>query len=168
MCICPPPSPFLPIGIHVAAHPLWIQFDVDILSFCFCFWGTELSPGSSSGGGSGGASSSTGNNGPARSRDRNERGETAMHVAAIKGDQDGIKKLLEQGMSPNVADFAGKHDATPSHFLDSYKKKNLQKFLYFIDENRLDTIARGMQSWPLQCCNDFGQSWSKCKCSWTG
>lgn len=45
--------------------------------------------------------------GPARSRDRNERGETAMHVAAIKGDQDGIKKLLEQGTSPNVADFAG-------------------------------------------------------------
>lgn len=30
-----------------------------------------------------------------------------MHVAAIKGDQEGIKKLLEQGMSPNVADFAG-------------------------------------------------------------
>lgn len=64
----------------------------------------ELSPGSSSGGGGGGGPS---NNGPARSRDRNERGETAMHVAAIKGDQDGIKKLLEQGMSPNVADFAG-------------------------------------------------------------
>lgn len=72
----------------------------------------ELSPGSSSGGGGsgsgGGASGSgTSNNGPARSRDRNERGETAMHVAAIKGDQDGIKKLLEQGMGPNVADFAG-------------------------------------------------------------
>lgn len=45
--------------------------------------------------------------GPARSRDRNERGETQMHVAAIKGDQEGIKKLLEQGMSPNVPDFAG-------------------------------------------------------------
>lgn len=73
------------------------------------FSATELSPGSSSGGG-GGGSSNTSNNGPARSRDRNERGETAMHVAAIKGDQDGIKKLLEQGMSPNVADFAGKHD----------------------------------------------------------
>ncbi|XP_055315385.1 ankyrin repeat domain-containing protein 11 isoform X2 [Sitodiplosis mosellana] len=50
--------------------------------------------------------------GPARSRDRNERGETAMHVAAIKGDQEGIKKLLEQGMSPNVPDFAG---WTPLH-----------------------------------------------------
>lgn len=45
---------------------------------------------------------------PARSRDRNERGETALHVAAIKGDLDGVKKLLDQGMSPNVADFAGK------------------------------------------------------------
>lgn len=50
---------------------------------------------------------SPGGQGPARSRDRNERGETAMHVAAIKGDQDGIKKLLEQGMGPNVSDFAG-------------------------------------------------------------
>lgn len=55
---------------------------------------SELSPGGS-------------NHGPARSRDRNERGETAMHVAAIKGDHEGVKKLLEQGMSPNVADFAG-------------------------------------------------------------
>lgn len=31
-----------------------------------------------------------------------------MHVAAIKGDADGVKKLLDQGMEPNVADFAGK------------------------------------------------------------
>lgn len=30
-----------------------------------------------------------------------------MHVAAIKGDIEGIKKLLDQGVSPNVADFAG-------------------------------------------------------------
>ncbi len=45
---------------------------------------------------------------PARSRDRNERGETALHVAAIKGDHEGVKKLLDQGISPNVADFAGK------------------------------------------------------------
>lgn len=54
------------------------------------------------------ASPGNSGHGPARSRDRNERGETAMHVAAIKGDQEGIKKLLEQGMSPNVPDFAGK------------------------------------------------------------
>lgn len=59
------------------------------------FFSTELSPGGSN------------HHGPARSRDRNERGETAMHVAAIKGDHEGVKKLLEQGMSPNVADFAG-------------------------------------------------------------
>lgn len=57
-----------------------------------------------SGGNSGNAASS---HGPARSRDRNERGETALHVAAIKGDQDGVKKLLEQGISVNVTDFAG-------------------------------------------------------------
>lgn len=31
-----------------------------------------------------------------------------MHVAAIKGDHDGVKKLLEQGMGPNIGDFAGK------------------------------------------------------------
>lgn len=30
-----------------------------------------------------------------------------MHVAAIKGDAEGVKKLLDQGMDPNVADFAG-------------------------------------------------------------
>lgn len=47
---------------------------------------------------------------PARSRDRNERGEAPLHVAAIKGDQDVCKKLLEQGTNPNVADFAGKLD----------------------------------------------------------
>lgn len=58
------------------------------------------------------ASPGNSGHGPARSRDRNERGETAMHVAAIKGDQEGIKKLLEQGMSPNVPDFAG---WTPLH-----------------------------------------------------
>jgi len=51
----------------------------------------------------------SGGHGPARSRDRNERGETALHVAAIKGDQDSVKKLLEQGMNANVTDFAGKN-----------------------------------------------------------
>jgi len=42
-----------------------------------------------------------------KSRDRNERGETPLHVASIKGDNDQVKKLIEQGVDPNVADFAG-------------------------------------------------------------
>lgn len=42
-----------------------------------------------------------------KTRDRNERGETALHVAAIKGDHEQVKKLIDQGMDPNVADFAG-------------------------------------------------------------
>lgn len=56
----------------------------------------------SPGGGAGGSAHS-------RSRDRiNERGETALHISSKKGDQDGVKKLLEQGANPNVTDFAGK------------------------------------------------------------
>lgn len=57
----------------------------------------EMSPGSTTGS----AHSRT-------SRDRiNERGETALHIASKKGDQDAVKKLLEQGANPNVTDFAG-------------------------------------------------------------
>lgn len=111
---------------------------------------SELSPG---GGGSGSGSGGGGGNGPARSRDRNERGETAMHVAAIKGDQDGIKKLLEQGMSPNVADFAGKKLYIPndSHTYFALKYETNIKFdLYY--SIRMDSVARGLQSWSLQCC----------------
>jgi ankyrin repeat protein len=51
----------------------------------------ELSPNSQSG----------------KPKDRNERGETALHICAKKGDSEGAKKLLEQGTNPNVADFAG-------------------------------------------------------------
>lgn len=42
-----------------------------------------------------------------RQRDRNERGETPLHIAAKKGDLEAAKKLLEQGTNPNVTDFAG-------------------------------------------------------------
>lgn len=42
-----------------------------------------------------------------RSRDRNERGETPLHLAAIKGDIEQISKLLAHRADPNVADFAG-------------------------------------------------------------
>lgn len=61
------------------------------------------SSGSSDAGGRspGGSSSST------RSRDRNERGETPLHLAAIKGDVEQVCKLLAHRADPNVADFAG-------------------------------------------------------------
>lgn len=39
---------------------------------------------------------------------RNERGETPLHVAAIRGDPVQVRKLLEQGHDPNIPDFAGK------------------------------------------------------------
>ncbi|XP_041986171.1 ankyrin repeat domain-containing protein 11 isoform X3 [Aricia agestis] len=38
---------------------------------------------------------------------RNEHGETPLHVAAIKGDHEQVKKLLDQGQDPNEPDFAG-------------------------------------------------------------
>lgn len=53
---------------------------------------SELSPNSQSG----------------KPKDRNERGETSLHICAKKGDYEGAKKLLEQGSNPNVTDFAGK------------------------------------------------------------
>jgi hypothetical protein len=58
-----------------------------------CWWSfvVELSPNSQS----------------SKPKDRNERGETALHICAKKGDFEGAKKLLEQGTNPNVADFAG-------------------------------------------------------------
>lgn len=39
---------------------------------------------------------------------RNERGETPLHVAAIRGDQEQVQKLIDQGEDPDSADFAGK------------------------------------------------------------
>ena len=38
---------------------------------------------------------------------RNERGETPLHLAAIKGDIHQTKKLIKAGADVNVADFAG-------------------------------------------------------------
>lgn len=42
-----------------------------------------------------------------RSRDRNERGETPLHLAAIKGDVEQVCKLLAHRADPNATDFAG-------------------------------------------------------------
>ncbi|KAK8405825.1 hypothetical protein O3P69_001947 [Scylla paramamosain] len=38
---------------------------------------------------------------------RNERGETPLHVAAIKGDSDRISQLISQGADVNATDYAG-------------------------------------------------------------
>ncbi|XP_014912395.1 BRCA1-associated RING domain protein 1-like isoform X1 [Poecilia latipinna] len=43
---------------------------------------------------------------------RNHRGETPLHLAAIKGDVDSVKELLDQGADPNLKDNAG---WTPLH-----------------------------------------------------
>ncbi|XP_043986803.1 BRCA1-associated RING domain protein 1 [Gambusia affinis] len=45
-------------------------------------------------------------------RKRNLRGETPLHLAAIKGDVDSVKELLDQGADPNLKDNAG---WTPLH-----------------------------------------------------
>ena len=38
---------------------------------------------------------------------RNERGETPLHLAAIRGDAKQIKKLIRNGVDVNVTDYAG-------------------------------------------------------------
>ncbi|XP_033843508.1 BRCA1-associated RING domain protein 1 isoform X1 [Periophthalmus magnuspinnatus] len=43
---------------------------------------------------------------------RNHKGETPLHIAAIKGDAEAVKELLEQGADPNLKDNAG---WTPLH-----------------------------------------------------
>ena len=42
-----------------------------------------------------------------RANKRNERGETPLHLAAIKGDGLQAKKLIKAGADVNVKDFAG-------------------------------------------------------------
>lgn len=41
---------------------------------------------------------------------RNERGETPLHTAAIRGDIKQVKELIGLGANVNVKDFAGKLD----------------------------------------------------------
>ncbi|TKS67349.1 BRCA1-associated RING domain protein 1 [Collichthys lucidus] len=43
---------------------------------------------------------------------RNHKGETLLHLAAIKGDVEAVKELLDQGVDPNLKDNAG---WTPLH-----------------------------------------------------
>ena len=48
--------------------------------------------------------------GDKRVHKRNERGETPLHLAAIKGDPKQTKKLIKAGADVNVKDFAGNDD----------------------------------------------------------
>lgn len=41
-------------------------------------------------------------------RERNQKGETPLHTASIRNEMDNVRKLLDAGENPNVADFAGK------------------------------------------------------------
>jgi len=47
---------------------------------------------------------------------RNERGETPLHVAAIRGDEKLTKRLLKAGADVNVKDYAGKFDVLQFSF----------------------------------------------------
>ncbi|XP_072770509.1 BRCA1-associated RING domain protein 1 [Nerophis lumbriciformis] len=49
---------------------------------------------------------------PALMKKKNHKGETPLHLAAIKGDVEAVQKLLEQGADPNLKDNAG---WTPLH-----------------------------------------------------
>jgi len=40
---------------------------------------------------------------------RNEKGESPLHLATIRGDVDGMKKLLKAGAGVNVPDYAGRY-----------------------------------------------------------
>ena len=73
---------------------------------------TSSGTSSSGGGGSSYMDSSSSvagpsSSGPVRYRDKNARGESVLHVAAIKGDYDQVKRHLDQGVNPNVTDNAG-------------------------------------------------------------
>ncbi|KAK3586736.1 hypothetical protein CHS0354_014767 [Potamilus streckersoni] len=56
---------------------------------------------------------------------RNDRGETPLHLAAIKGDDKMIKKLIKAGADVNVVDYAGwtpLHEACNHGFLSTTKQ----------------------------------------------
>ena len=44
---------------------------------------------------------------PARLDKRNERGETPLHVAAIRGDNDLVEAIIDHGGDINSTDHAG-------------------------------------------------------------
>ena len=51
---------------------------------------------------------------PGRVHKRNERGETPLHIACIRGDLRMATSLIEQGADVNATDHAGKNTCTCS------------------------------------------------------
>ncbi|XP_065828708.1 uncharacterized protein [Oscarella lobularis] len=76
---------------------------------------------------------------------RNERGETPLHVACIRGDSDAVQKLIEQGAQINCGDHAG---WTPLHEAANHGHGEIVRILL---ENGADPNALGMDDiTPLQ------------------
>ena len=48
---------------------------------------------------------------------RNDRGETPIHLAAIRGDSKQTKRLIKAGVDVNVKDYAGRSMTTPGQVL---------------------------------------------------
>ncbi|XP_047740674.1 ankyrin repeat domain-containing protein 12 isoform X2 [Hyalella azteca] len=67
----------------------------------------------SAGGGRGTATPSAGGGRAAGVGKRNERGETPLHVAAIRGDVERVQQLIARGSDVNAVDYAGKFWSTP-------------------------------------------------------
>ncbi|XP_062525397.1 ankyrin repeat domain-containing protein 11 isoform X4 [Bombyx mori] len=77
---------------------------------------------------------------------RNERGETPLHVASIRGDHDQVKKLIDQGQDPDVPDFADSN-ARATHLSrardDNVKKGNASGNSECSKRNNMETLAQG-------------------------
>ena len=83
---------------------------------------------------------------------RNERGETSLHVAAIKGQIKQTKRLIKAGADVNVKDYAGEMIfAGTSNWTPGSQCKNYSHFL--LEKNRLATSGRRMgNNWPSVLC----------------
>jgi len=75
---------------------------------------------------------------------RNAKGETALHMAVIKGDRERVKKLLAEGASPNVKDFA---NWTPLHEACNHGYADIAEML--LDHGALINTPGNENSTPL-------------------
>lgn len=61
----------------------------------------------------------------ARIRKRNERGETALHVAAIRGDLEDVVAFIKAGAMVNAKDNAGEMQLLYPVFLDNFQSQGV-------------------------------------------